>query len=168
MTRNEEVVLWGLGLLWLGGKLEQLVPALTPAAKAVERGGSKLYEATHPWPHHEDDLPGKQLTRAQVLDIATRAGFPNPRLATAIAMAESGGVPNGKAITDRELSVGLWQINLLAHPEYTAEAMADVWKNAAAAFKISKGGTDWRPWSTWWADANHRIGPGRGRYRLFL
>jgi hypothetical protein len=93
-----------------------------------------------------------------VLAIAKAAGFPDPKLAAAIAMAESGGVPNALASTAREYSVGLWQINTLTHPSYSRDALTDPAKNAAAAFEISQGGTNWRPWSTYTS----------GKYKMFL
>lgn len=151
-----------LGGLWLLSKYEFGV------APKLERAGSRAYDWLHNDAGHVKDLPGHQLTRAALMDIATRAGFPDPHFATAIALAESGGVPN--AITDTrgathlpphtqpEYSIGLFQINLLAHPEYTREQMSDPHENAAAAFKISKGGTEWR----WWGSFTD------GRYKQFL
>jgi Lysozyme like domain len=97
------------------------------------------------------------LTREAVLQIATRAGFPDPKLASAIAFAESAGMPEAVLRTLREFSVGLWQINTLVHP-YSVQDMRDPIKNAAAAFAISKSGTTWSPWSTYTS----------GKYRQFL
>lgn len=103
------------------------------------------------------DLPGHQLSRQAVLTIATNAGFPDPKLASAIAYAESGGVPGAIARSDRENSIGLWQINIRVHP-YSETDMKDPIKNAHAAFQISKGGTDWQPWVAYTS----------GNYRKFL
>jgi hypothetical protein len=108
----------------------------------------------------EDDTKRKRpprLSKEVILQIATRAGFPDPRVATAIALAESGGNPAARLNTTREDSVGLWQINTRKHP-YTPEEMVDPIKNAAAAFQISNKGTNWRPWSTY----------KTGSYRKFL
>ena len=84
--------------------------------------------------------------------------------AAAIAQAESSGDPskiNNTAYPNRpnyhppapgnlpEYSVGLWQINLVAHPNYTEKNMLDPVKNAAAAVTISNNGRDFSPWSTY-------------------
>jgi hypothetical protein len=150
MTKETDRALLILAGLYVLSKYSwQVVPAL-------ERSGARLYDALHDDADHARDLPGKQLTRRAVLEIATRAGFPDPKLAAAIALAESGGVPNALVRSSREISVGLWQINTMVHP-YTVDAMRDPRQNAAAAYAISRGGTDWRPWSTYTA----------GTYRVF-
>lgn len=142
MTKEDERALWVLaGVAILSRYSWQIVPAL-------ENAGARFYDYLHNDAGHVKDLPGKALTRAAVLQIATQAGFPDPKLAAAIALAESGGVPGGMLTSSREISVGLWQINTKVHP-YTVDDMKDPIKNAAAAFKISKGGKDWRPWSTY-------------------
>jgi len=89
-----------------------------------------------------------QMTLAALRELARSVGFPNPDLAAAVAMAESDG--NAMAVGDvtRGFSIGLWQINLRAHPEYNAVSLYDPNNNAQAAMKISSGGTNWKPWST--------------------
>jgi Lysozyme like domain len=93
------------------------------------------------------------LTRAELLACAQKAGFTGAGadLAVAIALAESGGHP--QAIGDKNAggSYGLWQVNMRWHPEYASNpsALFDPDACAAAAYKISKGGTDWSPWSTY-------------------
>ena len=137
--------------------MSKLGDLFAKASETMQQGGASLYEVLHPSEaNHANDLPGKQLPREAVLAIATLAGFPDPKLATAIALAESGGVPNALMRSSREVSVGLWQINTMVHP-YTPEDMREPMKNATAAFKISKGGTDWRPWSAF----------KNGRYKQF-
>jgi hypothetical protein len=154
VKRDDELGLWLLLGVYVIAKLESPARA---AVKALERGGSKVFDALHPSQrNHANDLPGHQLTRAALMDLATRAGFPNPRLAVAVALAESGGVP--QALGDGGLSVGLWQIHLPSWPMYSHEQMNDPVQNAHAAFVISKGGTDWRHWTTF----------RNGRYRDFL
>lgn len=129
------------------------------ATDLLERSGAAIYDATHDDAGHRRDLPGNQLSREQVLALATRAGFPKPKEAAAIALAESGGTPHAVLRTPREYSVGLWQINTLVHP-YSVEDMKDPRKNASAAFKISKGGTDWAPWATYASGAYRRYMTG--------
>lgn len=132
--------------LWLAAGLYLICRYSWQWAPALQQQGARLYETLHNDEGHVKDLPGQQLTRVAILEIAKKAGFPDPKLAAAIALAESGGVVNALLRNSREISVGLWQINTKVHP-YTAADMADPHKNAAAAFKISKGGTDWKPWS---------------------
>lgn len=94
--------------------------------------------------------PGKALTFAQLRALATAAGFPDPRLAAAVAMAESGGkawiiVPEPKGGP----SFGLWQIHLSDHPQFRGVDLLDPATNARAALEISRNGADWSPWSTY-------------------
>lgn len=85
----------------------------------------------------------------ELQQLALKHGFPDPNLAAAVAMAESGG--NATAVGDVQYggSIGLWQINLPAHPEYDSKSLEDPDYNANAAFAISKGGTNWQPWTTY-------------------
>jgi hypothetical protein len=125
------------------------------AAREARELGARIYEATHA--DHRADLPRATLSRAAVLEIAKKALFPDPKLAAAIALAESGGSTGAVNRSSREYSIGLWQINVAYHRAYTASDMKDPIKNAHAAFKISKGGTDWTPWSAY----------TKGRYKEF-
>lgn len=126
------------------------------AANAIEEAGKKIYETVHNDESHTQDLPGTSLSKAAVLEITTAAGFPDPKLAAAIAFAESGGSTGAVNRTSRELSVGLFQINTLAHP-YSITDMKDPKLNAHAAFTLSKGGKDWHRWSAF----------NNGKYKQF-
>lgn len=77
-------------------------------------------------------------------------------IAAAVSMAENGsGDPNTISGTN---DVGLWQINLDAHPQYGADWLRDPLNNARAAVTISNDGTDWNPW----------VAYTNGRYSNFL
>lgn len=93
--------------------------------------------------------------------------------AAAIAQAESGG--NTAAILNTaypnlpgyhppgpgaspEYSVGLWQVNELAHPTYTTAQLLSQVSNANAAVAISNGGASFSAWSTY----------KNGAYKQFL
>lgn len=96
------------------------------------------------------------LTPSQVAQIAYNAGFRGEALvyAVAVSLAEDGsGNPNANYTSSAtgEDSRGLWQINVQpgAHPEYASSDLYDPATNAAAAYAISQGGTNWSPWSTW-------------------
>lgn len=142
MNKEDERALYVLlGVAILSRYSWKIVPAM-------ENAGARLYDYLHNDAGHVKDLPGQTLSRHAVLLLATQAGFPDPKLAAAIALAESGGVTGAFVRSSREYSVGLWQINTKVHP-YSVDDMKDPFKNAAAAFKISKGGTDWSPWSTY-------------------
>lgn len=103
------------------------------------------------------------LSPAQINVYAMKTGLnvTQANIATAIALAESGGQtdainPGTAAI--KEYSVGLWQINILAHPQYNATLLRDPVQNANAMFAISNGGTSWTAWSTY----------TNGKYRQYL
>lgn len=85
-----------------------------------------------------------------VVQAARAAGFTGDALVTAVAvaMAESQGVPQ-KSKYPGEESYGMWQVHIPSHPEYTPDQMMDPAQNAQAAFKISGGGANWKPWSVY-------------------
>ena len=94
-----------------------------------------------------------KLGASDLLAYASNAGFQGDDLSTAvaIALAESSGNPN--AVGDLTItpggSVGLWQINLKYHPEYTSDELRDPQTNANAAFAIYQAaGNSFSPWST--------------------
>lgn len=93
----------------------------------------------------------KHPAEGTVAGYASKAGFSGFALieAVAIAYAESSGDPN--AIGDLNLgrSIGLWQVNLAAHPEYSEEELLDPQTNANAAFAIYQAaGDSFTPWTT--------------------
>ncbi len=142
------IVLLGL---WAVSKYSfDVVPALHDA-------GKKIYEQTHPEEiDHANDLPLSKgrLSKKALINLATSVGFKDPKLAAAIAMAESAGIVN--AIGDNGSSFGLWQIHLPAHPEYTREEMTNPLLNARAALKISRSPRGWKHWSTYNSGAYKR------------
>lgn len=89
------------------------------------------------------------------------AGFAD--VAASVAFAESGGCQYALAgpldirpvkicvwnQTSGENSCGYWQINLWAHPSYSAPSIFDAYTNARAALAISNHGTDFGAWSTY-------------------
>ncbi len=102
----------------------------------------------------------------QIYQVALEAGF-SPSQATtwtAIALAESGG--NLSAVNDQgEDSRGLWQVNI--DPAVRTNQWGDLSDprvNARAAFDISRGGIDMRPWTT-----THDFNKGTAHdYRTYL
>lgn len=86
--------------------------------------------------------------------VGRAAGFTGDHLVTAVAvaMAESRCDPaatghnNGPPPSDDR---GLWQINDYWHPEVSDACAYDAACNARAAYRISRGGDDWTPWSTY-------------------
>jgi len=109
-------------------------------------------------------------TYAQLEALWTQHGGPAAEAPTAaaIALAESGGNPDAILNTaypgrpnyrppssgaSPEFSVGLWQVNLLAHPNYTEAQMLTPARAAAAAVAISSSGSNFQPWSTYTSGA---------------
>ncbi len=94
------------------------------------------------------------LSAAQIAGYARRAGFAGNDLniAIAVAEAESGGKvgaynPGGPG--DVENSCGLWQINVLVHPQYDRNRLLnDASYNAHAAFQIWKS-SGWNNWGAY-------------------
>lgn len=134
----------------------QVTPAGTAAAAAA---GAAVVPTAPPAP------AGPSLTHAELEALWSLAGgLPGTEdTAAAIAEAESGGCQYALAgpvdirpvksckwtKTDGENSCGFWQINLRAHPTYSAPSIFDKLTNAKAAVAISKGGTNFEPWTTY-------------------
>jgi Lysozyme like domain len=101
------------------------------------------------------------LTPGQIYGLAMNAGFSasDAAVATAIALAESGGRTDAEG--DLALqngtwgpSVGLWQIRSVKADTGTGKPrdytrLKDPAFNAAAAYAISNGGKNFKPWSTY-------------------
>jgi hypothetical protein len=92
------------------------------------------------------------LSAQQIADFAKAAGFigNNLAIAVAVAKAESSGdtsARNPKSGTDRlgDYYRGLWQISTV-HKQYSDAVCYDGLGNANAAYAISGGGTNWKPW----------------------
>lgn len=92
----------------------------------------------------------KKLTAAEIAQVASAAGFGKDEntLATAVAVALAESSGRTSAVSPTGCCHGLWQINVDVHP-YTKTQMQDPAQNAAAAWKISSGGTNWKPWSAY-------------------
>ena len=113
------------------------------------------------------------LSKAQLADLVVRH-FPdgivsqtgeNIRVtAYAVAKAESGGNPS--ACGDNNQSVGIWQVHMPSHPQYSRECLFDPDCNAEATKKISNNGQDWNAWCTWEKSACN--GNGNERYKAYL
>jgi hypothetical protein len=93
------------------------------------------------------------MTPDQIAQVAANAGFTGNDLITAVAvaLAESSGNPG--VVGDLSLtpggSVGLWQINLKAHPDLAGMNLTDPQVNANAAYTVyQQAGNSFNPWST--------------------
>lgn len=94
------------------------------------------------------------LTPAQIVALVLQAGFKSTAAldAVSVALAESNGrtdVVRTNHDRWRSRDRGLFQINSHWHSEVSDSAAFDPKQATAAAYRISKGGTDWRAWSTW-------------------
>jgi Lysozyme like domain len=94
------------------------------------------------------------LNAVQIAQYAMNAGWTQPDLTTAvaIALAESGGNPS--AIGDQNLapsngpSYGLWQINVGANPEFAGDNLTDPQTNANDAYQLYEA-SGFSPWTTY-------------------
>lgn len=99
------------------------------------------------------------LSQADCYAVAVQAGLSaaHARVASAIAMAESGGNPNAHNTTPPDNSYGLWQINLYGSlasrvHEFGLKDASDLYSpavNAAAMARISGKGSSFSAWSTY-------------------
>lgn len=99
-----------------------------------------------------DDMSGSgNLSFTELQSLASSAGFSDDEASTAaaIALAESSGNPSALGDPTLGASVGLWQINLKAHPEYTQNELLDPQTNANAAYAVySDARSSFSPWTT--------------------
>jgi Lysozyme like domain len=94
------------------------------------------------------------LNAVQIAQYAINAGWTQPDLTTAvaIALAESSGNPS--AVGDQNLapsngpSYGLWQINVGAHPEYAGDNLFDPQTNANDAYELYEA-SGFSPWASY-------------------
>lgn len=102
-----------------------------------------------------------RLSQPQIQSVLLQAGWPNdPALLqtmSAIAYGESSGNTDALNSSGREYSVGLFQINLDAHPEYSEADRRDPVRNAQAALAIYNG----QGFNAWGAYSN-------GSFRRYL
>lgn len=95
------------------------------------------------------------LPVAQVAQIAYNAGFRGDGLVNAIAIgwAESSFIPDNVNTTGNypvgSRDRGIWQINSAAHPEVSDSCAFDPVCAAGQTYRISNGGTNWSPWTTY-------------------
>jgi hypothetical protein len=88
-------------------------------------------------------------TAAQIAQVAARAGWSGSALTTAVAvaLAESSGRID---VVNSIGCVGLWQINVPVHPQWTTAAMKDPNANASAAHSLYvSAGNKWTPWEAY-------------------
>jgi hypothetical protein len=93
----------------------------------------------------------EQLDIRELRALALEVGFRKPKLAAAVAMAESGGFVRARHRNRRPPSVdrGLFQINSHWHPEVSRACAYDARCNAEAAWRISEGGREWHQWTSY-------------------
>lgn len=110
-----------------------------------------------------------KLSAAAITQYVNNVGITGnaARIATAIALAESGGNTTSHNPVPPDNSYGLWQINMLGsmgparRKEFSISKNEDLYDpaiNAAAMQKISSGGTNWKPWTTYTS----------GKYLLYM
>jgi hypothetical protein len=89
---------------------------------------------------------GEALAR----QAASAAGFRGEALEEAVAVARAESTFNPRAANPSSSARGMWQIMLSAHGnDPDIGNWADPYASARMAWRISKGGTDWSPWSVW-------------------
>lgn len=86
------------------------------------------------------------LSYGQIVGLTEQRGFRDPHMAAAIAMAESrGNTCATNANSNGSIDRGLFQINSV----HGGLSTIDLSANLDAAYRISKGGTDWSAWVTY-------------------
>jgi hypothetical protein len=111
-------------------------------------------------PIQPPESPARILNDSEIAFVCREAGFTGTglTLAVAIVLAESGGKTDALGINmwNDSRDLGIFQVNL---PLWNALLPTDTDafdpdKNAAAAFIISEGGMNWRPWSSFNANTH--------------
>lgn len=125
--------------------------------KALDRYGDAWMAVELPLPAPDPTptpvpVPSGRLTDLQIAQLVVSNGFQNPAIAVAVALAESGGDTNARNTagnsppsTDR----GLFQINSYWHREVSDACAYNADCCTKAAYRISNGGRNWTPWTTY-------------------
>jgi hypothetical protein len=89
------------------------------------------------------------LSVPEMVALAEQAGFKGEaaRTIAAIARSESGGDPDAHNSVYPDDSYGITQINALAHGDKAKAAKGNPLRAMELAFEVSKGGTDFSPWT---------------------
>jgi hypothetical protein len=137
----------------LAATVALVVLVAVPAGAAAGNGG--ICAGCPPAGGGGGDEAGEVLSLAELRSLTRRIGFAKPRVAAAIAMAESAGDSQaiGRNRRPRSTDRGLFQINSRWHAEVSDRCAFVARCNAREAFRISDGGRDWRQWSTWHNEA---------------
>lgn len=101
------------------------------------------------------------LSRAQVSQYAAQAGFKDQALVIALAIAQAESGFNTEAIdhdSNGSTDYGLWQINSI-HGFNSSSLLNSPLYNAQAAYKVSGGGSNWKPWTTYTSGAYLKFMP---------
>jgi hypothetical protein len=142
----------------LAATLLAALVALASSGTATAGNGGVCFECEPAagGPDPADGVLSLRELRALTRDV----GFVRPRVAAAIAMAESSGRVRavGRNRKPRSIDRGLFQINSRWHLEVSNACAFDARCNAEAAYRISEGGRDWDQWTTWHS----------GAYRAYL
>lgn len=141
---------------------QQLEPLTDPFAPVGGPQSSSVGGAASLGPPMSNYTPGKGFGFSDIRDLALKAGY-SPQSATtqaAIDMGESGGNPRAYNPNDPGGSYGLGQVNAKAHPDM--RMTFDPTENMRQQFQISKGGTDFTPWSVYKSGAYQRYLPQGG------
>jgi hypothetical protein len=97
-------------------------------------------------------LAGDHFSPLQIARAASANGFTGDGLvvSVAVALAESSGWTRAVLVdSDCSRDRGLWQINSFWHSEVSDTQAFDPDGAAQAAYRISSGGADWTPWTTY-------------------
>jgi hypothetical protein len=139
-----------------GARLAELI--YTPAGYSIKDGRRVAPIAAkdqYDHVHAAVDLgrPGVGDGIGRAVQAARSVGLKGRKLveAVAIAGAESRYDPRAQNLKYPDHSIGLWQINQLAHKgRYGTDAqLKNPTRNARAMLAVSGGGRNWGPWSTW-------------------
>lgn len=76
------------------------------------------------------------LNVAQIAGYASTAGWTGDDLVTAVAIALAESSGNPAAIGDSGNSIGLWQIDIVYHPEFSGDDLTNPQTNANDAYQI--------------------------------
>jgi hypothetical protein len=86
------------------------------------------------------------FTPEQVAQFANLYASHDPVTAVAVALAEHRGTVRTDAVSPTG-DVGIWQINVASHPQWTREQLKDPTTNAEAMRQISDHGRNWSAWT---------------------
>ena len=123
--------------------------SLLPRTLKVTSSGPTTINAPEPVAYIPPETERWSCAQIQQAMMVQGFSLESAMIGSSIAMAESGGRGAATHVTDHEWSVGPYQVNLLVHRQFSEGCARSLTCSTAIVWRLSRGGTNWNPWSVY-------------------